>query len=59
MRSLVDSENLPYAYRWEVVRCHYHRQFGRFGLAEECRAAANNYGQRLFDVTGVSVERIE
>ena len=59
MRSLVDNSTLPTAHRWEATRVQILRRWGRHDEADQARAAANNYGQRLLDATGVFVERIQ
>lgn len=58
MRTIVQNGDLPYAQRWEAIRCGYFRRQQWPERAEECRALANFYAGKLLDVTGVAVERI-
>ena len=59
MRSLITNSDLPFAHRWEAIRCGFFRRQQWPERAEECRVLANHYGARLLEVTGVFVERIE
>ena len=59
MRSIIENRDLPYARRWEAIRCGYFRRMQWPERAEECKALANHYGDRLLKETGVFVERIE
>ena len=58
MRNIVTNTELPSAHKWEATRYFILRRWGCHEEADQARANANFFGQKLLDVTGVFVERI-
>ena len=59
MRTIVTNPELPTAHQWEATRYWILRRWGCHEVADQARANANFYGQKLMDVAGVYVERIQ
>lgn len=56
-RSLVETEDLPYAHHWEHLRYVYHCRHGNYLKAEQAQNAASIYAGRLYKL-GVEVQEL-
>ena len=59
MRTIVTNTELPSAHKWEETRYWILRRWGCHEEAERARISANFYAQKILDVTGVYVAKID
>ena len=59
MRTIVVNSELPTAHQWESTRHQILLRWGRYEEAERARISANFYAQKILDVTGVYVAKVQ